>query len=200
MKLLILFILISFYSLTQSNYITQIERDRSNKESDLFTTNLILTAEEQALIERLDFFPIDTTWVLPVQFRRDRGKPFKMETTSDRKANYRQEGTIHFTHKNRHYQLTLYKNLDLTDPKYKDYYFLPFKDLSSPNESYGGGRFIEIYMDLSKKQVDFRIDFNTAFNPYCAYSYRFSCPITPVENYIDLKIEAGEKKVILKDK
>ena len=72
-----------------------------------------------------------------------------------------------------------------------DYLFLPFLDATNGIETYGGGR----YIDLSIPQGNqLTIDFNTAYNPYCAYNEKYSCPIVPRENYLPLKINAGVKR------
>ena len=73
------------------------------------------------------------------------------------------------------------------------YFLLPFTDLTSSKETYGGGRFINIPKD---KLVDnkIEIDFNNAHNFYCAYNENFVCPIPPKENFIAMEVNAGEKK------
>jgi uncharacterized protein (DUF1684 family) len=69
--------------------------------------------------------------------------------------------------------------------------FLPFLDNTNGDTTYGGGR----YIDLRIPEGDtIEIDFNKAYNPYCAYNSRYSCPIVPRENYLDTNIEAGVKK------
>jgi uncharacterized protein (DUF1684 family) len=70
------------------------------------------------------------------------------------------------------------------------YFFLPFVDATAPDETYGAGR----YLDLEQNHDGtFTIDFNYAYNPYCAYNDRFSCPIPPKENRLKVRMEAGEK-------
>ena len=80
------------------------------------------------------------------------------------------------------------------DEKYRDYLFIPFTDLTSGNESYAGGR----YFDFKSSDIldnKFELDFNKAYNPYCAYiSNRYSCPIPPKENNLSVAIRAGEKE------
>ena len=68
--------------------------------------------------------------------------------------------------------------------------FLPFGDVSNGNETYGGGRYIDLKHD-GKDQII--IDFNLAYNPYCVYSIDYSCPLPPAENQLSIAIEAGEK-------
>lgn len=70
-------------------------------------------------------------------------------------------------------------------------FFLPFADATAPDETYGAGRYLEPHAlggDL------LAVDFNLAYNPYCAYNERWSCPLPPAENRLKVMIEAGEKK------
>jgi uncharacterized protein (DUF1684 family) len=69
-------------------------------------------------------------------------------------------------------------------------YFLPFYDETNDNETYGGGRYLEIEI---KDNVPVLLDFNYAYNPYCVYNHNFSCPVPPAENKLTGRIEAGEK-------
>ncbi|MHA8073708.1 DUF1684 domain-containing protein [Aquirufa sp. HETE-40SA] len=71
-------------------------------------------------------------------------------------------------------------------------FFLPFKDKSAPTETYGGGRFLDLPL-TNVKNNRLRVDFNLAYNPYCAYNEEFACPIPPAENTLPIRIEAGEK-------
>jgi uncharacterized protein (DUF1684 family) len=69
--------------------------------------------------------------------------------------------------------------------------FLPFSDLTCGKESYIGGRYIDLKIPTSDTIL---IDFNTAYNPYCAYNHKYSCPIVPLENDLPVAINAGVKK------
>ena len=73
---------------------------------------------------------------------------------------------------------------------YKDYLFIPFRDVTSGKETFGGGRFLDARIP---KNDTLLIDFNLNYNPYCAYSERYSCPIPPTENTLKVSILAGEK-------
>lgn len=88
------------------------------------------------------------------------------------------------------YQLTLYKSLK--DSVNKNIVFVPFTDNSNGETTYKGGRYIDIEL---KKPNEADIDFNYAYNPFCAYNPRFSCPIPPMENYLDTYILAGEQAI-----
>jgi uncharacterized protein (DUF1684 family) len=71
-------------------------------------------------------------------------------------------------------------------------FFLPIKDKTAPTETYGGGRFLDLPL-TNVKNNRLRVDFNLAYNPYCAYNEEFACPIPPAENTLPIRIEAGEK-------
>lgn len=68
--------------------------------------------------------------------------------------------------------------------------FVPFLDITSGSETYGAGR----YLDLEpESDGTYDLDFNLAYHPYCVYAEQFSCPLTPAENRLDVRIEAGER-------
>ena len=71
-----------------------------------------------------------------------------------------------------------------------EHIFIPFADSTSGEDTYGAGRYLELGEIKNDRVV---IDFNYAYNPYCAYSIDFSCPLPPAENYLAVAIEAGEK-------
>jgi uncharacterized protein (DUF1684 family) len=98
---------------------------------------------------------------------------------------------VTFNLKGNAYRLNVYQNQDLMKKEgFEDYLFLPFLDDTNGEESYGGGRYIDLGIPEGDEVV---IDFNKAYNPYCAYNEKYSCPIVPRENYLDLKVEAGVK-------
>jgi hypothetical protein len=117
---------------------------------------------------------------------------FKMKTTTDRQPEYRTYGTLTFKLFDSTIRLQVYQNVELIKkPGFEDYLFVPFTDNTSADESYGGGRYLDLRVPLSKS---IEVDFNRAYNPYCAYNHKYSCPIPPAENHIPLKMKAGEKK------
>lgn len=71
-------------------------------------------------------------------------------------------------------------------------FFLAFKDLTSARETYGGGRYIDIPADQLQDQ-SIQIDFNQAYFPYCAYDASYACPVPPQNNYLPMRILAGER-------
>ena len=141
----------------------------------------------------LDFYPIDEKYIVEAIFiRTKKEKSFKMKTTTSRTPIYKKYGELHFSIDGKELKLNVYQNVDLKKkPGYDDYLFLPFSDLTCGKDSYIGGRYIDMRIPKSEKVI---IDFNQAYNPYCAYNYEYSCPIVPLENDLDIEINAGVKK------
>ena len=151
-----------------------------------------LKEKDLKMFKALEFFPYDSAYIVEATLKRTPDeKPFKMKTTTDRLPEYVKYGEVTFQLKGGTYQLNIYQNLDLMDDEgYEDFLFLPFLDDTNGEESYGGGRYVEGRIpdgDILE------IDFNKAYNPYCAYNEKYSCPIVPRENYIPEKVEAGVK-------
>ena len=142
----------------------------------------------------LDFHAPDTTWRFPAIFTlRQDAQPFNMLTYSGVKQLYRIYGTLQIDVNGQPYTLQLYQNMGLLqDSAYQDYLFLPFKDLTNGEQTYEGGRYLDFRTDDIRNGV-LVVDFNKAYNPYCAYSDGYSCPIPPKENHLDLAVKAGEK-------
>jgi uncharacterized protein (DUF1684 family) len=140
----------------------------------------------------LEFYPIDLKYRVEANFvRTPDEKPFLMPTTTERLPEYVKYGEAHFKIDGKELKLNLYQSTTpYEDPKYKDYLFLPFTDLTSGDGSYGGGRFIDMWIPEGDNVV---IDFNKSYNPYCAYNSKYSCPIPPRENDLQIRIEAGIK-------
>lgn len=152
-----------------------------------------LTADDFAVFKSLDFYPIDAKFFIQAQFIRTANeKSFKMKTTGTMLPEYVKYGELHFTLDGKKLKLNVYQNIELAKKAgYEDYLFLPFSDLSCGKESYIGGRYIDMRIP---KGNTLSIDFNTAYNPYCAYNHKYSCPIVPLENDLAVEIRAGVKK------
>ena len=152
-----------------------------------------LTDEDRKVFKTLEYFPISGKYFVIAQFTRtENEKTFEMKTTKERRPIYVKYGELAFTIEEKPFKLNLYKNIELSKKEeYKDYLFLPFSDTTNGKESYIGGRYIDM---KTPKGNSVAIDFNTAYNPYCAYNYKYSCPIVPLENVLDIDINAGVKK------
>lgn len=153
-----------------------------------------LTDEDFKTFKSLAYFPIDSTFKVVATLTYVKDAPvFEMKTTTDRLPLYKTYAIAHFTLKGRNFDIPLYESQSLLlDPRYQDYLFLPFNDLTNGKESYAGGRFLDLrYSSRDVKTII--IDFNKAYNPYCAYNPKYSCPIPPKENALDIAIPVGVK-------
>lgn len=114
-------------------------------------------------------------------------------TYSGKENDYIEFAKLTFNLDGKDHNLTAFKGLkSMRLPQYRNKIFIMFKDETNGKSTYGGGRYI--YIEESLIQDDkLEIDFNKAFNPYCAYSDGYNCPIPPLENHLKAAIEAGEK-------
>ena len=140
--------------------------------------------------EGLVFFKYDSAYVVAANFKRTPDEePFQMKTTTDRKPLYVKYGELSFQLKQQHFILDIFKEIpsNINDIR-SNKLFLPFLDETNGEESYGGGRYINTDIPQGNNLT---IDFNTAYNPYCAYNEKYSCPIVPRQNYLKTRVEAG---------
>ncbi|MCF8259062.1 MAG: DUF1684 domain-containing protein [Flavobacteriales bacterium] len=149
-----------------------------------------LSRTELALFTELPFYPIDTVYAVLAQFERfERPKTIDMPTTAGTTRRYDIYGMVHFSLNGKDHRLFLYQSHQLRNmPQYSRHLLLAFKDLTSGATTYGGGRFIDVEIPEGDTLP---IDFNKAYNPYCAYSTRYACPITPEENFLNTEVTAG---------
>lgn len=142
--------------------------------------------------ESLDFFEPDTSYVVQAEFiRTPEALPFAMPTTTDRESTEVVYGIAKFTLNGKDHELEIYQSPELiTQAEYEDYLFLPFTDKTNGEETYGGGRYLDLTIPKGDKII---LNFNKAYNPYCAYNKKFSCPIVPKVNNLDTEIKVGVK-------
>jgi uncharacterized protein (DUF1684 family) len=152
-----------------------------------------LKPKDLKVFEGLEFFPIDSLFVVEAQLKRTPNTSFfEMKTTTKRVTKERVFGILSFTINKESYKLNVYQGAtDSNSDSETDYLFLPFLDATNGIETYGGGRYIDLTIPESNQIT---IDFNKSYNPYCAYNEKFSCPIVPRENYLSLKVNAGVKR------
>jgi hypothetical protein len=197
MRKLIYFLLI-FFTITISA-----QKNEGVKEAQKFQEKLNkefankqkspLTEEDFKTFEALDFFPIDTNYrVIATLKFYENSKTFKMKTTTDRLPEYKIYASATFKINGTEHVLHIYQNQKLLlNTDYEDYLFLPFTDNTNGVSSYGGGRYIDLNIPKGDTMI---IDFNQAYNPYCAYNHKYSCPIPPSANDLNIEIPVGVKK------
>jgi uncharacterized protein (DUF1684 family) len=118
---------------------------------------------------------------------------FNIPTMAQTEKKFYRYGILRFQIRGNRYQLTVYQMASLRNSsKFRDYLFVPFTDSTSGNSTYGGGRYIDL-LTTDIQNGNLILDFNKAYNPYCAYAPGYQCPIPPKENKLPVAIRAGEK-------
>ncbi len=162
--------------------IHRISKDRFYKEHPQSP----LTPSQKERFERLEYFDYNPELVFTLELNRyDDPEVVTMETSDNRIRDYYRIGYFDFEVDGQPARLHVYQ-----DTQNSDYYFIPFRDSTSGKETYGAGRYVEVE---KLRDGRFLLDFNMAYNPYCAYNSRYSCPIPLAENTLKVPIKAGEK-------
>lgn len=151
-----------------------------------------LIQEHQWAFTALAYFPPDIKYKVQAEFIQLAAPlEFRIQTSSGHERVYTTTGQINFVLAGKKMRLMAYQDKAMLDQGSADSLFVPFSDLTTGRESYGAGRYLDIEMPEGNLLT---LDFNLAYNPYCAYNKNYSCPIPPQENHLDVAIEAGEKK------
>ncbi len=150
-----------------------------------------LEPRDRAHFTGLERFAPDPRFRVQARFIAEPGKAFAMRTTTDRRPVYEPVGRLSFELEGKSLALSVYRNEELSqDPAYANYLFVPFTDLTNGESTYGAGRYLDLQGPLAEVV---ELDLNKAYNPYCAYNNRYSCPIPPAENHLPVAVEAGVK-------
>ncbi len=170
-----------------SNYVEEIARARAEK--DTFFRESRDTPIAPAVRDKLlplPYFPIDPAYSVPAALRLSEERPvFEMPTSTGTIRKYQRVGVLEFTLQGKPLTLGAF----VEDGQPIDTLFVPFVDLTSGKDTYPAGRYLDLHQTAS--QV-YTIDFNTAYNPYCAYNSGFECPYPPASNRLTVPIRAGE--------
>jgi len=177
------------------NYYDTIAKYRTGKNIRLmYSESTPLTTEQLRIFEGLNYFPANLRFcVEAIVVKEHEPETVFLKTTTDRMPEYLKYGEVRFRLDTMEFSLTAYQNKKLLDvlPD-EDNLFIPFRDATTGVETYEGGRYVDCKISDDGNKTT--IDFNKAYNPYCAYNPRFSCVIPPEENLLPISIEAGEKK------
>ncbi|MBN2237684.1 MAG: DUF1684 domain-containing protein [Bacteroidales bacterium] len=180
-------------------YIAKIQNQRDEKNTEYAdSTKSPLNPAHLAEFTGLDYFAIDPKFRITAKLELTPDElPYELTTSTDRRPIYRKYGILHFKINGKPFELSILQNMKFVDDSvYGNLLFIAFQDLTSSKESYGGGRYIDIEIPETETVI---VDFNDAYNPYCAYHDRWSCVIPPPENFLEVEIRAGEKKFHLAD-
>ncbi len=168
----------------EETYIAATEAQRAEKDY-YFRRDSYSPIEDRLNFSGLNYYPPDPAFRYTLPLHHVEPEPLTFQTNTGDERVYHRIGTVEFEVDGQPAQLAIYKSED------HDELFLPFRDATSGTETYGAGRYLEP-AELANGEL--LIDFNLAYNPYCAYSDNFSCPLPPVENWLKVSIQAGEKK------
>jgi len=145
---------------------------------------------EREAFDGLEYFPPDPAlrFERPL-FEHEERAQITVETTAEGEQTYLRWGEFRFAVDGEDCTLQAYR----ADPD-EERLWVPFRDATSGAETYGAGRYLDLETPADRTDAgDWVLDFNLAYNPFCAYSEAYECPLVPMENWLDVRIEAGEK-------
>ncbi len=170
-------------------YLEKIEKERERQFKYIrFNVDSPLTEEQKRKFQRLTFYEVNPAYrvkarLLPIEEKKVREVPLTDGTTE----RYLEHSMAVFELEGKTHTLLLLQAMNETDMRN---FFLAFADETSGRETYGGGRYLNVRQD-GKNSIT--IDFNLAFNPYCAYNPDYACPLPPKENLLTIAVPVGEK-------
>lgn len=190
MKPFLFFLLIIATQTTNSqiNYHDSLVAYQTNYKKDLFK----IIGNDTAFVR---FYEPDGQYLVAAQVELLSSQSFfGMSTSGSGKLNAKRFAKVHFTLNGTQHELTAYQLGFLLDSEdQRDHFFIPFTDEGSGKSSYEGGRYLDFKVgDIVNSKLI--IDFNKAYNPYCAFITGYNCPIPPSENTLPVAIAAGEQK------
>lgn len=183
---LLIFLSLPFVVLAQNNYIDSLSRFQQQ----YVEAHEVVTGANK---KKLTFYPVQEQYRITASFERTENSPwFLMNSTGAERKQYRVYGIIRFNLHDTAVELRIYQSRSLLgSEKYREHLFIPFTDKTSGYETYGGGRYIDLNIGNISNNT-YVIDFNKAYNPYCAYATGYNCPIPPAENDLPVAVKAGE--------
>lgn len=161
------------------------QKDNQFRDSD----DSPIPADKRASFMGLAYFEPDPEYVVMAKFvESSSADTITMQTSKDDVRKAIRAGVFTFRLNGKDVKLSAYTFADSED---NESLFVPFTDKTTGHETYYGGRYLDVPM---VDGGDYVLDFNMAYNPYCAYSENYSCPLVPQENSLDVAVRAGEKK------
>jgi uncharacterized protein (DUF1684 family) len=175
-----------------SDWKTDIRDDREAKD-EYFRTNprSPIPSDERESFDGLSYYPVDESYRFELSLEEhDEPESVTVGTSSGGERSYLRWGVFRFEIDGEEATLQAYKS----DPD-DERLWVPFRDATSGEETYGAGRYLDLEPEMHRTDDgNWILDFNEAYNPTCAYAEQYECPLPPTENWLDVPIEAGEKK------
>jgi uncharacterized protein (DUF1684 family) len=183
-----------YYAFQGSNdhsaYIAEINKEREEKDRFMLTSTESPFAKNPDAYNGLSYFPPDQKYriiadLVPVEDK----KAVTLATNDGKEQHYTEYAYAEFDLDGYHHKLVILEVSDMGP--FRGRLFFAFGDETSADETYGAGRYLDLEKVPGSKTI--MLDFNKAYNPYCAYSESYSCPLPPAENLLSIPIRAGEK-------
>lgn len=170
-------------------YKASIEQKREEENAFFKSKDSPLSDSVRTFFDGLQYFPVDTQFRFRAHLETIVDGPvFKIQASGKIADYYKTIGKLHFKLNGQDLTLEVYENQSLK-AEGKTFYFVPFNDATNGTETYSGGR----YLDFTALADPMELDFNKAYQPYCAYNHEYSCPVPPPANNLKVAITAGER-------
>ncbi|NME67572.1 DUF1684 domain-containing protein [Flammeovirga aprica] len=181
-------------NLEQGKYLEKMNIERAEKNEEFKNEQTSpLKKEEIDAFKSLNYYTPDKKFIVNASLEwADKPSTIKIASTNGDPRTYKKVAWATFKIGNQEQKLVLLQNA-LPNPLTKGLTMVLFRDQTSGKTTYGAGRYIEL-RGLKKGAMQTVIDFNKAYNPYCAYNDSYDCPLPPLENQMTIEINAGEKK------
>lgn len=168
----------------RDTYIAAVEAQREEKDRYFrLDPHSPIPHDERADFSGLDYYEPTPELQFTLPLEHDEPQTLTFQTSTGDERDYTRVGTVRFAVDGQEATLAIYSSDE-------GEYFLPFRDATSGKESYGAGRYLE---PIAAGDGQLLVDFNLAYNPFCAYSEVYSCPLPPIENWLKVPIRAGER-------
>jgi uncharacterized protein (DUF1684 family) len=176
------------YKENQEEYLKAVQGYRTEKDQ-FFLTSKETPIEDPSTFDSLNYYKPDINYKVTTDIELTNDTTvYKINMSNGKQESFIRYATVDFKLKNKSFSLYLFKHQE-DGPEVKSL-FLPFTDLTNGKETYGGGRYLDV--DVNKGNT-VTLDFNLAYNPYCAYNPNYICPVPPKENHMDIEVPVGEK-------
>ncbi len=181
-------VLLTFRQSDSDAYLVEIEKERTEKDRYFSTSDE--SPFQGTTFTGLNFFPPNPAYRVQAELSLIQDRRLVTLATNDgQQKSYQEYAWVEFALDQRMFRLLVLEVID-SGPN-RGALFLAFADETSAGETYGAGRYLDIKKVPGASAIE--LDFNKAYNPYCAYGDHFSCPLPPRENILGASIRAGEK-------
>jgi uncharacterized protein (DUF1684 family) len=196
--ILLIFLVVLFfyrdkrYTPAEREYINKIEKQRLEKDIEMKNdSDSPFNQDPKAHYAPLKYFDVNPDFVFKSKlFEYNPKDTIKIFGTKGEERKVVKYGYVIITYKGKKYNINVYKGKTKSG---QEYYSIWFTDKTTNNESYGVGRYLD-FEKMKDSNYVYTIDFNLAYNPYCSYSAKYSCAVPTKDDYLDIAVEAGEKK------